>query len=338
MTTTRIYRSTDSGAPVLSGQVGSLHALLKACLVGTSGVAYGTGPNEKAAAGWSIAFEDVGNNKIALQNSVAEGGTGMVLRVDDNGSGSAGAREALCAVYSSMSDIDTGADRTPAAAVVSVGSVWRKSNTLNGTARAWTLNADELTCYLCVHDDGAGTPGTYAAGDFDSEVPADPWRFFISGRGASSGANPTDAGSLFLGCSNAYVAAATSTFWLARNLSGSSGTGPIRAALCRLANVGDGVVAAIGGSTNNLVASSPGGAAEYWYPALIGCENTIRGRLRGVYIPANRLDGVAAGLDREDAVGLPANSRLTIVRHNTTWGGFFAQYDGHLGVESRLGW
>ena len=172
----------------------------------------------------------------------------------------------------------------------------------------------------------------------DSEVPADPWRFFISGRGASSGANPTDAGSLFLGCSNAYVAAATSTFWLARNLSGSSGTGPIRAALCRLANVGDGVVAAIGGSTNNLVASSPGGAAEYWYPALIGCENTIRGRLRGVYIPANRLDGVAAGLDREDAVGLPANSRLTIVRHNTTWGGFFAQYDGHLGVESRLGW
>lgn len=171
MTTTRIYRSTDTGAPTLTGEVGSMYALLRACLVGTSGIAYGTGPNEKAAAGWSVAYSDPSGNKIALQNSVAEGGTGMVLRIDDNGSGSAGAREALCAVYSSMSDIDTGNDRTPASAVVSVGSVWRKSNTLNGTARAWTIVADELTVYVCLHDDGAGTPGTYAAGDFDSEVP-----------------------------------------------------------------------------------------------------------------------------------------------------------------------
>ncbi|MGE3907973.1 MAG: hypothetical protein AB7K36_01385, partial [Chloroflexota bacterium] len=61
MTTTRIYRSTDSGAPVLTGQAGSLLNLLDKCLV--------DGYGSKAAAGWSRPY--TGTNKTAYRNSVA---------------------------------------------------------------------------------------------------------------------------------------------------------------------------------------------------------------------------------------------------------------------------
>ena len=43
-----IFKSTDSGAPVLDGQAGSLVTLLDACLV--------TGYGSKTALGWAKAF------------------------------------------------------------------------------------------------------------------------------------------------------------------------------------------------------------------------------------------------------------------------------------------
>jgi len=50
-----LYQSTDSGAPALSGQAGSLLEVLDACLV--------NGYGGKAAAGWGIAFSS-GNKRV----------------------------------------------------------------------------------------------------------------------------------------------------------------------------------------------------------------------------------------------------------------------------------
>src|SRR5690606_21289348 len=112
-THTRYFRWDDASAPTLSGTAGSLLELLRACLVGTDGVAYGSGENEKLAAGWTEEF--TGTNVAVFRNSLAAGGTGDYFRIDDNGIAVGGAREAMLTAYNTMSDIDTGTGLMPPA-------------------------------------------------------------------------------------------------------------------------------------------------------------------------------------------------------------------------------
>ena len=64
-----IYRSSDAGAPSLTGAAGSLIALLDACLR--------TGYGTKAGAGWTKPF--TGTNIAAFRQGA--GGNGRYLRV-----------------------------------------------------------------------------------------------------------------------------------------------------------------------------------------------------------------------------------------------------------------
>src|SRR5690349_16189318 len=140
--TVQIYRSTDSSAPVLTGQVGKLTDLLNACLV--------TGYGSKSAAGWTRAFN--GTNQRTFRNS-ADDGTGYYVYVDDAGPGAAGAREARARGYITQTALDTGTGQFPTSALLAIGTgavVWRKSNTADSTARAWTLIADSTVFYLFV--------------------------------------------------------------------------------------------------------------------------------------------------------------------------------------------
>lgn len=332
MTTTRIYRSTDSGAPVLTGAVSALINVLDKCLV--------EGYGDKVPAGWSKPF--TGTNKAAFRNSVAAGGTGMYLRVDDNGSGTGGAREALLRAYSAMTDVDTGSDETPSVAQVAGSIVWRKSNTTDSTARPWVLIADELTVYLCVST-GTNTygDGFYGAGDFASEVAGDAWRIMIFGRHTQAGANLLGSAPSS-GCLIRSVTFATpfaASYWLARGHAG--GAGAVAAATPMPATASGGFTEAIGGANLSVASPSPGGGQEYFVPALIACENTIRGTLRGVFMPISSLAGVAMGTDRIAPPGRPEGSVLTVVRHNTGTEDTHAtsgNSDGHAAVESALDW
>jgi hypothetical protein len=75
--TVRVYRSTDASAPVLTGQVGSLTALLDAVLV--------NGYGALTAAGWSI-NQTTTNKRGYKQNLTGSNNTsGMLLYVDDTG-------------------------------------------------------------------------------------------------------------------------------------------------------------------------------------------------------------------------------------------------------------
>lgn len=143
MSTVRYFRHDDAGAPTLTGQVGSLTALLRKCLVGVSGVAYGS----KASAGWTEQFIGAASNIAAFSNNTSEGGSGCYALVNDNAPGAQGAREANVVVYSAMTNISTG--------VMQLKDAWvRKSSALDSTARKWLVVADGLTAWLFCWDTG----------------------------------------------------------------------------------------------------------------------------------------------------------------------------------------
>lgn len=327
MTTTREYRSTDSGAPVLSGAASSLINLLDKCLV--------TGYGAKAAAGWTKPF--TGTNKAAFRNSTAAGGTGMYVRVLDDASLTGGERNASVRAYLTMSDVDTGTIETPTAAQVATGSVWRKSNTIDSTARPWILIADELTFYLCI-DTGTlaseGGAGTYAAGDFASLVPGDAYRFFIAGR---ESANTAGTQGSYFGLMTRLQAGWTQRTtdagtWIGRGYAGTGGA--VRASIPTLASVAaDGI-----GTTNSgqLAYSAPGSGLQMWTPAFLAAESTLRGTLRGIYVPLNTFAGVAIGTDIVNPPGI--TGVITTLRHNSFNNNNAASTDCHLHVDITNAW
>lgn len=329
MTTTRIYRSTDTDAPVLTGQVGSLLNLLDKCLV--------DGYTGKTAAGWTRPY--TGTNKTAYRNSVAAGGSGMYLRVVDANAGYATAK-----VFSAMSDVDTGSDVAPAAAYSPDGRYWAKSVTSDATARPWVLVADELTMWLIVQQ---GAPGTYVfdslfgAGDFASEVPADPWRYFVLGRtnATSAGAGGVGSGGdlrLHPGNFGTVTPGSTEALWIARQTSGSGAS--IATRCLAFGSAGD--VAFGTTNTANIAAPSPGGGHEYWINAMIADSSTIRGRLRGIQLPITQMGTVPTFTARDDMPWAPAGNRMIIARHSAhqTVSQYSSNNLGAAAIETALEW
>ena len=181
MSTVRYFRWDDPGAPTLTGEVGSLTNLLRKCLVGTAGTAYGS----KAAAGWSEQFVGAAANVAVFKNNEAEGGSGCFVKVVDNGSGAGGAREAALTAYAMMTDIGTGVNpsKTP---------FLRKSSTANNLARRWIVVADGLTAWIYLYKSGlsAVVPGEDASfggfGDYACVADANSFRYFALGRLSSN--------------------------------------------------------------------------------------------------------------------------------------------------------
>lgn len=157
----KAYYHTDTGAPTLNGQTGSLIALLKACLVD----GYGT----KTSLGWSM-MQTAGVNKAAFRMQTS-GATGSHLYVDDTGPGALGGREARGRGYTTIESLDASGnpvDATnpfPTAAQSAAGTIWAKSSTADATARAWTLVGDERALFLCVIATAGAAPDIYHFGD-----------------------------------------------------------------------------------------------------------------------------------------------------------------------------
>lgn len=178
-----VYRSTDPGAPLLSGVPGAMLALLDAILVD----GYGVGSGRKEGLGWTKEFGGV--NIRAYRNSPASG-TGYFLRVDDTA-----ARSCLLRGYSIMSDLNTGEDATPSLALKAPGSMWEKSTVASSAIRHWIAVGTERFFYLFVDTGGnygtqglAGTHGHYA-GDIASMKPGDRHHFVVSYKGSDSEAS-----------------------------------------------------------------------------------------------------------------------------------------------------
>lgn len=181
------YRSTDSGAPVLNGTTGNGFVnLLTTCLAGT-GTAYGSLPKK----GWTLLF--TGTNKCVLRTVDGVG----FLRVVHDGSGTGGFREALVRGAESATDVDTLIDPFPSLSeVTDANSVWRASDTVDTTARVWTLVADENWFILSVRN-GTNSADTYVFGKYSAIRSANSWNYVINVRGSANNASESQAAQMF---------------------------------------------------------------------------------------------------------------------------------------------
>jgi hypothetical protein len=145
-----IYRSTDSGAPVLTGNTASLIPLLDAILV--------NGYGSKPPAGWTKPFS--GTDKAVYRNAATAIARSYFRVVDPAPNNSARVRG-----YDTMTDVDTGTGPFPLPSdITGDGMAIRKSSDGSGTARAWIAAADERTLVLFVQFDGTYWE-TYYLGD-----------------------------------------------------------------------------------------------------------------------------------------------------------------------------
>lgn len=176
-----VYRSTDSGAPVLSGTAGNgIPNLFEICLVG-SGTAYGSKPK----LGWTKVFS--GTDKGVYRT--VDGN--CYLRVMHDGSNTGGYREALVRAAEGATDVDTLVDQFPSTSDVSAGSeTWRISDTLNSTARAWVLVASQNWLVLNVmFGSSANINDEYRFGKYHPLDSGNAWPYLITVRNAANTGN-----------------------------------------------------------------------------------------------------------------------------------------------------
>ncbi len=180
--TVRLYRSGEAGAPQL-GSLGSISSIFKACLA--------TGFGSRTPAGWSVAFEDQQNYKIALQQG---GASGRFLRIDN----SEDYRFARVNGFATMSDIDTGTeglfdentyDGSP-------GGFFPGGSSSISDIR-WTLIADERNVYFLVHYGWEHHVWVGYCGDVELTDPTNPYSFSMCAYTNSSDARSTSTGQTY---------------------------------------------------------------------------------------------------------------------------------------------
>lgn len=186
--TVRIYASTDASAPTLTGQTGSLTTLLDAILV--------NGYGSKTAAGWTINQTTTSKRGYKQNLTGSNNSSGMLLYIDDTGSGAGGAKEARACGFETMSAITpTGTGQFPTSSQSSLGTgqlIIRKSTTADATTRSWYCIANGQTIYFFVETGDVTSPLAaafpFCFGDFKSYRASDQYAVMIIGRNIENSA------------------------------------------------------------------------------------------------------------------------------------------------------
>ncbi|SPK73722.1 conserved protein of unknown function [Cupriavidus taiwanensis] len=269
--TVRLYKSTDASAPSLTGQVGSLVALLDAVLV--------NGYGSQSAAGWTKAYS--ATNKASYRMATS-GNTGFYLDVDDSAPSTA--KEARMRGYEAMTAVATGTNPFPTSAQLSTGIVCRKSTTADSTTRPWYIIADGSCFYLFVDtNDVTGYACSFAFGDFFSYKSGDSYRCTITGRYIeNSGANNYEMVA-WINNGTTPLFTATSAHYVARNWTGVGGSIGFAKFTSLLAGQSN---ALLTGSIASFLPypNSPDSALEL-APLFIGHTYCVRGYMKGMWCP-----------------------------------------------------
>lgn len=279
-----IFRSTDAGAPILTGTAGSFAALMDAVLV--SG--YGVGAEAKAPLGWVRAFS--AGHKRAYRNSLASGGTGFYWRIDDSN-----AMYVLNSGFHSMTGVDAGVDEFAAG-----GNGWSKSVTANTTPRDWVVIGNDRSIYIFVRNGGGGLRYTgYFVGDYTCLNKAYAFNFGITNTKVAAPAAGIMRSSL-LSASNAY-----GVFGAARSFNGAVVGADMQPRTSLITNQAD-----LGGA----------GAAPYPYPTtgamlvsrvMLNSAGYLFGLLPGMWAPEHA--GVlTAWTEYSDIAGVPGGRWLAV--------------------------
>ncbi len=314
-----VYRSTDASAPVLSGTVGSLVALLAAVLV--------NGYGSKSAAGWTEPFTGTGGGVFK-----AAGGNGFYLTVNDNGPGAGTFKEArivgseTVSAYSATFASSTG--NFPTSAQQANGLFVRKAAALSSAAVAWTCIADDRTIYFFAQPDSAGTYIGFMFGDFFSLLTGDGYRTIIAAKTVENDATAANDNLSFL---SSVVTSTWTGHYIPRAYTGSGSS-------INPHGVADqaGGSTAVGGSllmgATGLVYPNPVDGGVYASRIRIfDNATTYRGWMRGFYSFENQISGLADGDVFVGAAGgdfsgrtflvvkLNGNSGVYLVETSNTW-------------------
>lgn len=279
----KLYRSSDVGAPTLSGTAGDLTNLLDKCLV--------SGYGALAGAGWSIAFTDGSNRRIYQQGS----GSAVYFRVRDDAGGTGGAKEALIKGGEVWTDVNTCTvnpfPSVAQSALTDNSLIVRKSTAASATVRVWTLLADSKTCYLFVQTgDTANTYYTVAFGDFYSVVPVDAYAACLIARAAEN--DGTTNNEVFAMVNYGEPPASWTNIaghYSQRNFGGGGGSTPF---MKLTSNFGSAAVGTTATWDGGLTYPNPADGS-LWLARVFHCDPTTggsksrRGWLRGVWAPCH---------------------------------------------------
>lgn len=168
-----IYRSTDTDAPVMSGQNSALINVLLSVVNG-----YGA----KSGVTWTEPFSGV--NKAVLRNGNTS--THLYLAIDDSGPGAGGAKEARVRGNEVMTGIGA-ADLTetnpfPTAAQAANGQFVRKSASADAVARPWVMFATSRALVLFIWNGDATGASMLFFGDIIDFAGNDSYSCGICGR------------------------------------------------------------------------------------------------------------------------------------------------------------
>lgn len=300
-TTTSVFyfNSSDSGAPqIVANDPQSYLNVLKACLVGSAGTAYGSKPS----AGWSVPYEDDTNHNIVFK--MASGNQRYLRLGNPTNTGTSGYQDYSyfeVRGYNAMTDVNTGTNPFPSTAQHSTFRwLYAAQLAINTTTNIpWSLIATDRFFYFHVHVGNNGNNQTSAwgcqfagyFGDIVSYVPSDTMQTIITGFW-TNGYNTT--GSPCWSANNqwfCYVPFKSSDSMTDYNLycyvygSSQQTYGPYPGQLhWDIATASD----YAGG--NGLSSPTPGGQFLFLKPIFHenGTTNTIRGEMPGLLIPVHQ--------------------------------------------------
>ena len=280
------YSSADAGGPgPVTGQVGSVTAILRACLV--------NGYSGHPAAGWTEPLATT-SNRAAFQQGT--GSCGFHLFINDNNL-SGYAYDAAITGWESMLTLDapngTGSGQFPLPAQAnSTGYLaLSKSDGNNATQRSWRIYADSRTIYWFVSHDGASGLSTTWFGDiFSLSGLSDTHRCFLYSRAqyGSPGYTYEQAGFY------SNWSAAVTAHYMARSLGGVGSSLPVGK------HPGNTALYGTSGQLNGALACpNPADNAVWLSPLYIhepsGGGASIRGRLRGMWSPLHNYSNFSDG-------------------------------------------
>lgn len=280
-----IYRSSDTSAPTLNGNAGSLIAVLDACLV--------SGYGSKTALGWTKDF--TATNKATYR---APAGVRHYLDVNDSAPDvTALGRNAQVRGYETMSAVATGTGPFPSVPQAAQ-CVVPKSSTADAVARPWLLIGDDRGFYFFNTTNVANPPvlathfwGTiWFFGEFYSFLTGDAYRSILA-FGVQSSSSFTDT----LAAANAAGLLGTNTLnqYTPRAYTGIGSsifnTPFVNGSLISSANISTSAAGPMpfpnpvdGGLYMNVIDLVERGSGT---TPLAASSCSFRGRLRGLYTP-----------------------------------------------------
>jgi hypothetical protein len=133
-----LRESTDTDAPPLTSEAGSLTNLLKAVLVD----GYGT----QAALGWSVLFEEDLTKELVIQSN---SGTRFPVKISDNRSAT-NFQTALVTAYESMSTINVGYMPCPQSSAGEYRCICKSSSNSGSSPIPWKIIGDDKGFWILV--------------------------------------------------------------------------------------------------------------------------------------------------------------------------------------------